>query len=148
MTAASSRARIGAMTTESRLVSTTIARPWKDVYAYAADPHNLVDWAAGLASAQVEPAPDRPDTYVADSPLGRVEIVWTPDNPFGVLDHVVRLADGTEMDNPLRVVPLGDGAEVVFHVRRRAGMSDDDFAHDAAAVATDLATLRRLLEGR
>jgi hypothetical protein len=136
------------MTTESRLVSTVIARPWRDVYTYAADPHNLVDWAAGLASAQVEPAPDRPDTYVADSPLGRVEIVWTPDNPFGVLDHVVRLADGTEMDNPLRVVPLGDGAEVVFHVRRRAGMSDDDFTRDADAVATDLATLRRLLEGQ
>jgi hypothetical protein len=134
------------MTTETRLVSTTIARPWREVYAYAADARHLVDWAAGLASAQVEPAPDRPGTWIADSPLGRVEVTFAPDNEFGVLDHLVRLPDGQEVPNPLRVVPLDDGAEVVFHVRRRAGMSDDDFAADADAVATDLETLRRILE--
>ena len=58
----------------------------------------------------------------------------------------MRLPDGTEVPNPLRVVPLDDGAEVVFHVRRRDGMSDDEFAADAEAVATDLETLRGILE--
>lgn len=134
------------MTTQTRLVSTVIARPWRDVYAYAADPRHLADWAAGLARAQVEPAPDRPGTWIASSPMGRVEVTFAPENEFGVLDHLVRLPDGTEVPNPLRVVPLGDGAEVVFHVRRRDGMSDDEFAADAEAVATDLETLRRILE--
>jgi hypothetical protein len=134
------------MTTESRLLSTIIARHWREVYAYAADPRHLVDWAAGLANAQVEAAPDRPDTWIADSPMGRVEVVFAPENEFGVLDHVVRLPDGREVPNPLRVVPIDDGAEVVFHVRRRDGMSDDDFAADAAAVTRDLETLRRILE--
>ncbi|MDD7965263.1 SRPBCC family protein [Actinomycetospora lemnae] len=134
------------MTTETRLVRTVIARDWREVYAYAADPRHLVDWAAGLASAQVEPAPDRPGTWTADSPLGHVEITFAPANDFGVLDHVVRLPDGTDVDNPLRVVRLDDGAEVVFHVRRRPGMGDDDFAADADAVARDLETLRRILE--
>ena len=134
------------MTTQTRLLSTVIARPWRDVYAYAADPRHLVEWAAGLATAQVEPAPDRPGTWIADSPMGRVEVTFAPENEFGVLDHVVRLPDGVEMPNPLRVVPLGDGAEVVFHVRRRDGMSDDDFAADADHVAHDLETLRRILE--
>jgi hypothetical protein len=134
------------MTTQTRLVSTVIARPWTDVYAYAADPRHLVDWAAGLASAQVEPSPDRPGTWIASSPMGRVEVTFAPENDFGVLDHLVRLPDGTEVPNPLRVVPLDDGAEVVFHVRRRDGMSDDDFAADADAVARDLETLRRVLE--
>lgn len=134
------------MTTESRLVSTAIARPWKDVYAYASDPRHLADWAAGLASARVEPKPGAPGTWTADSPLGHVEVTFAPDNDFGVLDHVVRLPDGTDVDNPLRVVALDDGAEVVFHVRRRPGMSDDDFAADADAVARDLATLRGILE--
>ncbi|GLZ47697.1 polyketide cyclase [Actinomycetospora sp. NBRC 106375] len=133
------------MTTQTRLVSTVIARQWKDVYAYAADPRHLVDWAAGLASARVE-ATDRPDTWIMDSPLGRVEVTFTPENEFGVLDHVVRLASGVEMENPLRVVPNGDGAELVFHVRRRDGMSDEDFAADAAAVAADLEKLRTILE--
>ncbi|PVY96036.1 SRPBCC family protein [Actinomycetospora cinnamomea] len=136
------------MTTETRLVSTTIARDWREVYAYAADPRHLVEWAAGLARAQVTPSPDRPGTWVAESPMGRVEVVFAPENPFGVLDHVVRLPDGQEVPNPLRVVPLDDGAEIVFHVRRRPGMSAEEFAADSDAVARDLATLRRVLEDR
>jgi hypothetical protein len=51
--------------------------------------------------------------------------------------------------NPLRVIPGGVGearCEVLFTVRRRAGMTDADFDADAAAVAADLDTLRRLLE--
>jgi hypothetical protein len=35
---------------------------------------------------------------------------------------------------------------VVFTVRRRAGMTDEEFDADAAAVAADLETLRTLLE--
>jgi len=134
------------MTTQTRFVTTTIARPWREVYAYASDPRHLVDWAGGLAKAQVEPVPDRPGTWIADSPMGRVEVVFAPANEFGVLDHVVRLPDGREIPNPLRVVPLDDGAEVVFHVRRQEGMSDADFAADADHVARDLETLRRILE--
>jgi hypothetical protein len=36
--------------------------------------------------------------------------------------------------------------EVLFTVRRRAGMTEAQFDADAAAVAADLDTLRRLLE--
>jgi hypothetical protein len=78
--------------------------------------------------------------------MGRVEVEFVPENEFGVLDHVVRLPDGLEMPNPLRVVPLDDGAELVFHVRRRAGMSDEEVAAAAEHVARDLETLRRILE--
>ena len=52
--------------------------------------------------------------------------------------------------NPLRVVPAGVGqprCEVVFTVRSRPGMSAEDFEADAAAVAADLQTLKRLLDG-
>jgi hypothetical protein len=47
------------------------------------------------------------------------------------------------------VIPGGVGeprCEVAFTVRRRAGMTDEEFDSDVAAVAADLATLRRLLE--
>jgi hypothetical protein len=36
----------------------------------------------------------------------------------------------------------------VFTVRRRPGMSDEEFAEDAEAVAADLARLKRIVEGR
>jgi hypothetical protein len=132
--------------TQTRFVATTIRRDWREVYAYAADPRHLVAWASGLAEARVSEDPDRPGTWLADSPMGRVEVVFAPPNDLGVLDHTVRLPDGREVPNPLRVVPLGEGAEVVFHVRRQDGMSDEDFAADADHVARDLETLRRILE--
>jgi hypothetical protein len=133
--------------TQTRFVATTIRRDWREVYAYAADPRHLVAWAAGLAEAEVSQDPDRPGTWLVESPMGRVEVVFAPRNDLGVLDHTVRLPDGRAVLNPLRVVPLGDGAEVVFHVRRQDGTSDEEFAADADQVARDLEALRRILEG-
>jgi hypothetical protein len=78
--------------------------------------------------------------------MGRVSIEFTPDNDFGVLDHFVTLPSGEAVPNPVRVVPNGDGCDVLFTVRRRPGMSADDFARDAATVAADLDTLRKLME--
>jgi hypothetical protein len=46
----------------------------------------------------------------------------------------------------MRVLPDGEGCEVVFTLRRQDGVSDDDFEQDAAAVAADLQTLKRLLD--
>ncbi|WP_433802101.1 SRPBCC family protein [Actinomycetospora sp. CA-084318] len=125
-------------------VSTVVARPWREVYDYAADPAHLPAWAAGLASAALVPGDD--GWWTASSPMGTVGVRFCARNDFGVLDHVVRLPDGTEVLNPMRVVPWGDDAEVVFSVRPRAGMSEDDVAADVAAVAADLETLRGLLE--
>jgi hypothetical protein len=47
----------------------------------------------------------------------------------------------------MRVVANGDGAEVVFTLFQREGMSDDETARDAAMVARDLKALKLLLEG-
>jgi hypothetical protein len=47
------------------------------------------------------------------------------------------------------VVPASPGearCEVVFTVRRRPGMTDEQLDADAAAVAADLDTLKRLVE--
>jgi hypothetical protein len=46
----------------------------------------------------------------------------------------------------MRVMPNGDGCDVVFTVRRRSGMSEADLAADVDAVTADLATLRTLME--
>lgn len=50
------------------------------------------------------------------------------------------------MYNPMRVMADADHCEVVFTLRRRPGMSDEDLERDAGAVATDLAALKRVLE--
>jgi uncharacterized protein YndB with AHSA1/START domain len=129
----------------TRHVSRVIARPWREVYEYAADPRHLGAWASGLATATVTPVGD--GSWRASSPFGDVTVRFVGPNDLGVLDHTVRLPDGTEVLNPMRVLPHDDGAEVVFTVRRRAGTTDDDVAADAAVVAGDLEALRGICEG-
>jgi hypothetical protein len=131
---------------ESRHVSTWIEAGPETVYEFAADPRTWPQWAAGLAQGGLR---QTADGWVADSPMGQVTVEFTPANGFGVLDHVVRLPTGEAVYNPLRVIPGGVGenrCEVLFTVRRRDGMTEEEFNADAAAVAADLDTLRRLVE--
>jgi len=132
---------------ESRHVSIEIDRPEAEVYAFAANPANLPLWAAGLTGS-IERVDDE---WVAESPLGPITVEFAAHNDFGILDHVVTTADGRRFHNPLRVIGFGsDGgggrSELVFTVRRLEGMTDEQFEADVAAVAADLATLKRLLE--
>jgi hypothetical protein len=128
---------------ESTHLGVSINRPWREVYDFAAEPTNLPQWASGLAESTVERVEDR---WLTDSPMGRVALDFTPTNDFGVLDHDVTLPDGEKVTNPVRVFPNGDGCDVVFTVRRRPGMSAEDFERDAGTVAKDLDTLRHLME--
>jgi hypothetical protein len=132
------------MAAVSRHISVPIDRPVAEVYEYARDPVNLPEWAAGLASG-VRRAGER---WVADSPMGEVVVAFAERNNHGVLDHDVTLPSGETVHNPMRVIADGDGSEVVFTVRRRPGMTDDEFARDADAVAADLRSLKKVLERR
>jgi uncharacterized protein YndB with AHSA1/START domain len=117
------------------------------VYAIGADPAQLPRWASGLAEGRLR---QTADGWVADSPMGEVIIEFAPANEYGVLDHVVRMPTGEAVYNPLRVIPAGEGqprCEVVFTVRRRSGMTDEEFESDAATVAADLDRLKGLAEG-
>ncbi len=133
---------IGGMSTDTRHLSIEIDRPEAEVYAFVSDPANLPRWAAGL-SGSIERVDGR---WLADSPMGRVEVEFAPPNEFGVLDHVVTLPDGQRVLNPLRVLGFRGRSEVVFTLRRAEGMTDSEFEADAAAVAADLATLKSILE--
>lgn len=73
-------------------------------------------------------------------------VTFAERNPFGVMDHDVTLASGLTIHNPMRVVPNGTGSEMVFTLIRQPGMSDEQFAEDAAAITSDLKTLKQLLE--
>jgi hypothetical protein len=78
--------------------------------------------------------------------MGPVVVAIAARNDFGVLDHDVTLPGGETIRNPMRVIPNGDGCDVVFTIRRRSGMSETDFAADDDAVTADLAALRALME--
>ena len=127
---------------ESQHLSTYIERPAAEVYAYVENPVNLPTWAAGL-SGSIELREGR---WFAESPMGEVEVTFVPENPYFVLDHDVKLSDGTTFHNPMRVIAADSGCEVVFTLRRRPDQSDEDYEADTTAIRTDLATLKGLLE--
>ncbi len=124
-------------------LSVTVARPPADVYEFASNPRNLPRWASGLARSEVR---QDGDAWVADAPFGTVRVMFAPKNPYGVLDHDVRLESGVVIHNPMRVVPNGEGSEFIFTLIRQPGVSDEQFAEDRAAVEKDLNTLKELLE--
>lgn len=131
--------------TESRHVSVWINTSPAEAYAYVADPQNLPQWAAGLASGEVRAVEGR---WAVSSPMGEISVEFAAPNDLGVVDHVVRLPDGEVFYNPMRVTPAGDDerwCEVVFTVRGRPGATDDEMAADVAAVRADLEQLRRIL---
>jgi hypothetical protein len=130
------------MPSRSRFISEWINRAAADVYEYASDPANLPNWAPGLGSS-VENVDGQ---WFVETPEGRVGVAFAPVNAYGVLDHGVTLPSGDVIYNPMRVVPDGDGCEVVFSLRRLPGMSDEDFARDAGLVQADLTRLKHVLE--
>jgi hypothetical protein len=127
---------------ETRPLSIGIDRPAAEVYAFAHIPENFTKWAAGLGAGLVRDG----DRWIAHGPNGDVHVRFSPPNDYGVLDHWVTLADGTEISIPLRVVANGDGAEVTLTLFRLSGMDDATFERDAAMVARDLLALKALLE--
>ncbi|MDB5525397.1 MAG: hypothetical protein JWM58_3160 [Rhizobium sp.] len=127
----------------AKIIHISIARDWREVYAYASQPENMPIWASGLASGLKADGED----WIADGgPVGEVRVHFTPPNDLGVIDHEVSLQNGVKVQNALRVVPNGDGAEVMFTLLRQSGMDDTAFAADARHVEKDLATLKELLE--
>jgi Polyketide cyclase / dehydrase and lipid transport len=127
---------------ESKHLSQAIARPAGEVYEYASDPANLPAWAAGLGSS-IEHVDGQ---WFVESPDGRLIVAFAERNDYGVLDHDVTLPSGETVHNPMRVIPDGDGCEVVFTLRRQPGMTDEEFARDEGLVLADLRALKGLLD--
>ena len=130
------------MPAESKQISESIDRSAADVYRYASDPANLPAWAPGLGSS-VENIDGH---WFVETPAGRARCAFVERNEFGVLDHEVTLPSGDVIYNPMRVVPNGDGCDVVFTLRRLPDMSVEDFERDAGLVHADLTRLKQVLE--
>lgn len=99
-------------------------------------------WASGLASGLTQDG----DDWIAEGTLGTARVRFAPHNDFGVIDHWVTLESDLQVYNALRVVPNGDGCEIMFTVLQLPGMEEAQFAADAAHVMRDLKTLKELME--
>jgi hypothetical protein len=128
---------------KTRTVSVYIKCPPSDVYGYVVDPRNFAHWATAFCRS-VRPSGD---AWILETPLGEVGFRFVEPNRLGVLDHFVTLPSGQTTLNPMRVVPNGDGSEVMFTLFQAPEMSDLQFVEDVAMVERDLRTLKEVLEG-
>jgi len=126
----------------SRTISVSIDRPPKQVYAYVRTVENLPRWASGLGSAVRK----RPRGWILETASGPLGFAFVADNDLGVLDHIVTIAPGVDILNPMRVVANGSGSEVSFTLFQLPGMTAEKFEEDAGIVERDLRTLKRVLE--
>ncbi|KQV81769.1 hypothetical protein [Rhizobium sp. Root1220] len=129
-------------TMPTRIIHRSIDRNWRDVYAFAGAPENMPLWASGLASGLERSG----DDWIAEGILGTVKVSFVPHNEFGVIDHTVTIESGLRVYNALRIVPNGNGCEIMFVLLRPPGMTDEQFEADAAHVARDLEALKTLME--
>jgi hypothetical protein len=134
------------MKEQTRHLSVHISRPAAAVYEFAADPSRMPQWASGLGSG-IEQVDGR---WYIQTQGGRLAVDFAPRNEFGVLDHDVTMPSGEIVYNPMRVIAddagAAKGCEVVFSLRRQAGMSDEEFDRDAGLVQADLQRLKALME--
>ena len=122
-------------------VSVGIAVDPGTIYTYASDPANLPSWSPGMVKSIKKVGAK----WVAQTPLGEATFRFVAANELGVLDHEVE-AGGNTFHNPMRVVPNGDGAEVLFTLVQLPGVTDEQFQQDMDTVRADLNKLRTILE--
>jgi uncharacterized protein YndB with AHSA1/START domain len=127
---------------KSKTVSVSIAQPPQRVYDFAVEPENLPRWAPALCRSVAYESGE----WLIQTPDGHATVRFAARNPFGVLDHDVRLSSGQEIHSVMRVVPNGEGSEICFTLFQRPGMTDDQYAEDARLVESDLRNLKQVLE--
>lgn len=127
---------------ESRTISISINRNWKEVYNAVWRPEDFQKWASGLSKS---PLTQDGEAWRAEGPEGTVRILFTAHNAFGVMDHYVDAGNGAIIYVPLRIIQNADGAEVLLTLFRQQDMSDAKFAADAAWVERDLLALKALV---
>lgn len=130
-------------TREARILHASIDVPFDRAYEFTHRPENFPKWASGLSQSTLR---ETARGWVTSTPDGELVIRFSERNAFGVLDHWVTIAGMPENYNPMRLVANGDGSEIAFTLLRIPGMSDADYAHDAATIEKDLASLKALLE--
>lgn len=127
---------------QSKTISVSIAAAPNEVYAYAVNPENLPQWVPSFCKSVKKVGND----WVVESPLGPAVFRFVEGNSLGVIDHVVKLATGVEVYSPMRVIPNGNGCEVIFTLFRTADMTEEQHAADAKLVESDLHRLKEIIE--
>ncbi len=127
---------------KSTTVGVSVNRDPKTVYEFVSNLENLPTWAKMfcLSVKQLNGG------WIVETPQGPAKIRLVERNNLGILDHHVNTSPAVEVFVPMRVVPNGDGSEVMLTVFQTPEMSEEKFAEDIGLVERDLKNLKHALE--
>ena len=130
----------------SKTTSLSIARPVEVVYEFLLEPTNFAKWAfvGDVAMRHL-----RGREWSVETSVGPRIVRFAERNGFGVLDHFILRHDG---DTPhliaMRVVPNGEGTELIYSYFQRRDVSDAEWHSTLEWIMADLLGLKSLLEAR
>jgi carbon monoxide dehydrogenase subunit G len=127
---------------KSRTLSVSIDRSPAEVYGFVSNPENLPRWAPAFVRSVKKQGND----WIIETSDGPMRMRFVAQNELGVLDHYVKLQNGVEVFNPMRVLANGAGSEVLFTALQPATMANERFVEDVAMIERDLRTLKSVLE--
>lgn len=134
------------MTTET--VRITIDAPFDTVVSDLADPLTHPEWATEFFAGPVRSAGNGEYTVAVPRMGGDVRMTLDTDGAAGRIDlFLAPLGASFGPPLPIRVVPNGDGVDVLFTLARFPGQSDADWAEGLASMKRELDHLKARHEG-
>lgn len=135
------------MTLPTTVVTETIDAPPDVVAADLADPTTHPEWATEFYAGPVEATSEGDFTATVPRMGGPVRLRVDADPKLGVIDLYLA-PEGAPFGPPLpiRVVPNGDGADVLFTLARFPGITDEDWEGGIDSMQRELAGLKHRLE--
>lgn len=125
-----------------RVLSVDIDRPPAVVYAFAGNPANLSQWAAGVGGHLTQ----EEGQWLVHTATGQARLTFAADNTWGVMDHTLTFPDGSVVQVPMRVATNGTGSTVTLVLYRMPSVKEQAFEQEADLALNDLKTLKSLLE--
>ena len=128
----------------SKVVSLGIGRPVRVVFDFLARPENFGKWAFA-GETRMEPLGD--GEWAVETSVGPRVVRFGGRNTFGILTYYSRLTAGDVPHAiPMRVMPNGEGTELIYVFYQRPGVTDEQWASVIEWVTTDLLALKSMLE--
>jgi hypothetical protein len=126
----------------SATLTITIAAPRDDVFAFLADGANLPAWASNFAPA-IRP---NGDGWIVNQGAVEIGLEIPANRELGTVDLHITLPSGARRAVYLRVLPNGEGAEVLFTLFHSDLRTDDDIARQNDEVAEELRRVKAIFE--
>ena len=127
---------------KSRTMDISINSKPQVVYDFISNLENLPRWAPKTFPSIKEMNGE----WVVETQQGKIKVVLTERNNFGILDHHVKLTSGVEIYIPMRVIKNANGSEVMLTVFQIPEMTDEVFVKDVETVEKDLNHLKTIIE--